>query len=183
MRLRWLPPAMPKSDSEEAEGVSNIESSEHPRAVPDWRNLYLFVNEEEGSRLYLKRGSGSYFDVYLSNSYTCSLGFGSKPVEVQDGSKCNEDAAADTYLMCGPASGSGSGLRLEVDTVEDPEKISARVYNAAVFSSYFSFRVEPTPITSPDHDELFKISLQRRRFGIKQGQNDIVRSHRLVLSR
>lgn len=58
--MRWLPSAPTDFTSGEAAG---FEDGEHPHAVPNRNNLFLHVDEEHGSRLYLKRGSGSPFDV------------------------------------------------------------------------------------------------------------------------
>ncbi len=160
-QMRWLPPTLSDSDDDEAHGV--------PKALPDWDNLYLFVNEEEGSRLYLRRGFGSSFDVSfagISGDLYC-LGYGAKLVEALD-----KDDDHEGRLACVAASEykGGDSLIVHMDErVGEEEQTSRETVTLSRLFMRFDMDSTSIPSAGPDDPELFKIRLRRSRTKAKQG--------------
>lgn len=161
-QMRWLPPTLSDSDEDdEAHGVR--------KALPDWDNLYLFVNEKEGSRLYLRRGFGSSFDVSfagISGDLYC-LGYGAKLVEAVD-----KDDDHEGRLACVAASEykGGDSLIVQMDErVGEEEQTSRETVTLSRLFMRFDMDSTPIPSAGPDDPEFFKIRLRRSRTKAKQG--------------
>lgn len=172
--MRWLPPIL--SDPEKDGEAPTVEDTAYLRVPPNLDNLYLFVNEEEGSRLYLRRGSGSSFNMDLTGSNTRSIRFGSKLAEALD--KDDEDTDDGGRLACVSASDykGGRGLIVWMNQRMDEDQRASE--ETITLCGYLNFYVERTPITNSTHGELFKISLPSERI---ENLHEYVRVHpRLV---
>ncbi len=169
-QIRWLPPILP-----DAEVTLEVENIAEPRVRPNWDNLYLFVDEEDGSRLYLKRGSGSSFDVSFAgvNGDFYFLDFGSRMVDALD--KDDEDADGGKRLACVSPSDYKGGLRVYVDQRVDEDQQASRATIRFYHHDYFD--VEHTPIISFSHGELFKIVTRPWGSAEQQGSTKCVRFH------
>lgn len=160
---------------------------------PDHNSLYLYVDAGEGSRLYLKHGSGSSFNLTFlgadhSWSYRCSLEFGSGLVDVLDEDKNGtNDEVADNkatdnhgWLACVSASDHKDhpGLTIEIRQDTDEDQQPSRETITLGHRSYY-FHVESTPIagSNPGDSELFKISLLPWWSEAKPGSTRHVRFH------
>lgn len=179
--MRWLPPNLLNTESEnakEAEEVSSVKNSEHLRAVPNRKkDLFLFVDEEEGSRLYLKRGSGSSFDVSFMgiNHYSYCLRFGSGVIDTVG--KNNDGGGRLACVSASDIEG-GRGLTIRIDQCADEDQEVSREI-MTLFSGMYYFDMESTPLTASSHgdSELLKISIRPWGSEVKQGSVRCVRVH------
>ncbi len=133
---------------------------------PDCNDLYLYVNEDtnkgEDSRLYLKHGSGSSFNISSLHvsSYSSSLGFGSRLVDVLD---CDDEDTNNGggRLTCVSASEHKGTLTIEIQQHTEKDQRALRETIKLNHMPYY-FDVESTPIPNSSHSELelLKIGLQ-----------------------